>query len=511
MSATEPPTLRLLRLEHAVSRMLTSVNRGREAFDDLMPVVGGLCGWAAGVFWVPGRSGRLWPGMVWQDVDGTRTAFAEAMRPLRSDPGEGLAGRVFLDERADFVADIATVDSERARAAESAGFVSSLAFPLVSRDGVIGVVEAFYDERVEADQDLLDTLSGIGRQVGQVVARARSDRALRTSEARMRGILESALDGIITIDAKGRITGFNRAAEDMFGVEAALVRGRELADVVIPPELRERHRRGLSEAVRTGEGRLLGRRIEVRGLRADGTQFPAELSITALPGQGKDAFAGSIRDITERLDMVDELRASRARVVEAADAERRRVERDLHDGAQQRLLAVAMELRFAAEQVGSGDTAAAETLAEAAEELDRATKELRELARGLHPAILVDRGLEVAIAGLVRRAPLPVDTRIDMPERAPQPIEAAAYYVVAECLTNIARYAEADHAWITVTRADGALEIEVADDGRGGAAMDDGTGLRGLADRLAVLDGTLAVGSTPGEGTRVRARIPLTV
>jgi PAS domain S-box-containing protein len=295
------------------------------------------------------------------------------------------------------------------------------------------------------------------------------------------------------MDAEGRITGFNPSAERIFGLGAADARGRDLGELV---EV-------------TDYDQLLGRRTVLRGMRADGTEFPAELSLTRLETHGGDAFAGHVRDITERLAMVDELRASRARLVEAADAERRRVERDLHDGAQQRLLAVAMDLRFAAEQVEAGDAAARETLADAAEELDRATTELRELARGLHPAILTERGLEPAIAGLVRRAPLPVEVCVQVDGRPPPPIEAAAYFVVAEALTNIARYAEASAASVAIERTDGALVVEVSDDGRGGARIDAGTGLRGLSDRLAVLDGTLQVLSPEGQGTWIMARIPL--
>jgi signal transduction histidine kinase len=243
-------------------------------------------------------------------------------------------------------------------------------------------------------------------------------------------------------------------------------------------------------------------------MRADGTEFPAELSLTRLVAREGPAFAAHIRDITERLDMIGELRASRARIAEAADAERRRVERDLHDGAQQRLLAVAMDLRLATEQLEAGEPEAKATLAEAARELDRATAELRELARGLHPAILTERGLGPAIAGLVRRAPLPVDLRVEVDGRPPPATEAAAYFVVSEALTNIARYAEASSATVAIERTDGALVVEVTDDGRGGARLDGGTGLRGLADRLAVLEGTLQVLSPEGQGTWVLARIP---
>jgi PAS domain S-box-containing protein len=500
VSGTEPHSLRLLRLEIAVARILTDVNRGREAFSDLVPVVGGMLGWACAVFWVPGRSGRLWPGLVWPGEEGGREAWQEAMRPLRAAPGEGLAGRVFADERADFLTDFSEVDSDRAQVARDEGLIGSIAFPLLSRDGPVGVVEAFYDHPIEADQDLLDTLAGIGHQVGQVVARARSDRAMRASEARMRGVLEGALDAIITVDGAACVIGFNPAAERMFDVEASTVRGRELVDVIVAPREREE----LREDIR--EERILNRRLELRGVRADGTEFPAELTITKLPREG---YACHVRDITERRHLIDELRASRARVVEAADAERRRVERDLHDGAQQRLLAVAMDLRLASDQLSAGDEAAVETLSIAAEELDKATAELRELARGLHPQILTERGLEPAIAGLVRRAPLPIEVKVDVAERPPGPIEAAAYFVVAEALTNIARYAEAKTAQVEVDRTDGALVVQVSDDGQGGASMDAGSGLRGLSDRLAVLDGTLQVLSPPGEGTWVLARIPL--
>ncbi len=503
MSATEDShSLRLLRLEIAVARILTDVNRGREAFTDLMPVVGGMLGWACGVFWVPGRSGRLWPGLVWQGEEGGREEWAAAMRPLRCAPGDGLAGRVWADERADHLEDFGVVDSELARVCSADGLVSAIAFPLLSRDGPVGVVEAYNTEPSVPDPDLLDTLAGIGHQVGQVVVRARSDRAMRQSEERMRGILQGALDAIITIDAEGRITGFNPAAERTFGVPASDAQGRDFADLAAAPQAREEFRAALRDE------RLLGRRTELLGARADGTTFPAELSLTRLEARG-DAIAAHVRDITERQQLIDELRASRARIVEAADAERRRVERDLHDGAQQRLLAVAMDLRFAAEQVEAGDAGARETLAEAAVELDRATTELRELARGLHPAILTERGLEPAIAGLVRRAPLPVEVRVAVGERPPPAIEAAAYFVVAEALTNIARYAEATAASVAIERTDGALAVEVTDDGAGGASLDGGTGLRGLADRLAVLDGTLQVLSPPGQGTYVLARVPL--
>jgi signal transduction histidine kinase len=215
----------------------------------------------------------------------------------------------------------------------------------------------------------------------------------------------------------------------------------------------------------------------------------------------------------ERLDAelranVKELRASRARIVESADAARRRIERDLHDGAQQQLVAVSLTLGMARSRVERDPHAAAELLDGAAADLEAAIRDLRELARGIHPAVLSDRGLGPALEALASRIPLPVEIVAIPDERLPAPIEAAAYFVVAEAITNVARYADATHAEVQVSRADGRVVVRVADDGVGGADPTAGSGLRGLADRVAALDGRLEVSSPPGGGTTVQAVIP---
>jgi signal transduction histidine kinase len=204
----------------------------------------------------------------------------------------------------------------------------------------------------------------------------------------------------------------------------------------------------------------------------------------------------------------EELRASRARIVEAADAARRKLERDLHDGAQQRLVGLALSLRMARDRLGSDPDQARALLDEASEELARATDELRELARGIHPAVLTDRGLSAALTALAKRSPLTVELDDGVGERLPEPVEAAAYFVVAEALTNAARHAGTDRARVEVARRDGLLRVAVRDEGRGGADPA-GSGLRGLADRVQALDGELDISSAPGSGTRIEARIPL--
>jgi signal transduction histidine kinase len=203
---------------------------------------------------------------------------------------------------------------------------------------------------------------------------------------------------------------------------------------------------------------------------------------------------------------VEELRVSRVRIVEAADAARRRLERDLHDGAQQQLVSLALDLRLLKSRVRDTD---AEPLVDGlAEKLAVALGELRELARGIHPAILTDRGLGPAIEALANRVPVPVECEVDVPDRLSGPIEAAAYFVVAEALTNIVKYARATTARVTIRRAADVVTVEVRDDGAGGARIGAGSGLRGLQDRLAALDGTLTVASPQGTGTRLHARIP---
>jgi signal transduction histidine kinase len=214
----------------------------------------------------------------------------------------------------------------------------------------------------------------------------------------------------------------------------------------------------------------------------------------------------------ERLDAelrarVDELRASRARIVTAGYAERRRLERDLHDGAQQRLMALGINLRLARDQIGS-DAEAAALLDASLEELNEATAELRELARGIHPAALTDRGLKSALSGLAGRSPVPVELLETPDERLPAPVESAVYFVVAEALTNVARYAKAQNVRVAVARTNGQVDVQVSDDGVGGADPAQGSGLRGLSDRVAALDGRLELTSADGDGTTVKARIP---
>jgi signal transduction histidine kinase len=204
----------------------------------------------------------------------------------------------------------------------------------------------------------------------------------------------------------------------------------------------------------------------------------------------------------------EELHASRARIVAATDAERRRIERDLHDGAQQQLVWIGYGLRAARDALDRDPAAAATALDEAIQGLAHATEDLRELARGIHPALLTEGGLEPALTLLGERSATPVALEMAGDERYPEAVEIAAYFLVSEALTNVARHAGAAQAKLIVRRIDGTLVIEVTDDGRGGADSGSGSGLRGLQDRISALGGRLTVESPPGRGTLIRAEIP---
>jgi signal transduction histidine kinase len=220
--------------------------------------------------------------------------------------------------------------------------------------------------------------------------------------------------------------------------------------------------------------------------------------------------AGRTEELARR---VESLARSRTDVIAATDAERRRIERDLHDGAQQRLVSLAMNLGMARASLADAPGPARQAIEQAHDEATAALVELREFVRGLHPAVLNDRGLDAALSGIVARAPLPVRLRVDLADRCSATIEAIAYFIVSEALTNIARHAHANHAEVTVERTGDRLRIVVTDDGHGGAVLDTdsdtgGSGLRGLAQRAAAVDGTLTVHSPPGGPTTITAELP---
>jgi len=493
------------RVEHAVARILAETERPVEVYEAVLEAVGRSLGWRLGAVWeLESEAGRLRCVCTWRA--GERTdEFQELSESLTLGPGEGLPGRVLASGEPVWLTD-APEDANfpRAPAARRTGLHVGFCFPLRSARGVVGVMEFFAGELREPDEHLLATMAALGSQVGQFVARRRAEEEVRASESRLRAMLEAALDAVVSMDAEGRVIGWNRAAETTFGYPASEVVGREMAELIVPPSLRDAHRHGLARFLESRRGVVLDRRLELTGMRSDGSEFPVELTITRIALPGPPTFTGYLRDITGRVQADRELRASRARLVEVADAERRRIQRNLHDGAQQRLTSVLLSLG----RLRGAEGGPAGLLDAAIEELAAGLDELRALASGLHPALLTERGLETALEALVMRAPLPVDLDFELDRRLPEQIEAAAYYVVAEALANVQKHAGAHRASVRVATGDGQVAVSVSDDGAGGAD-EEGSGLRGLTDRVESLGGTLSLESPAGGGTRLAARIPL--
>jgi PAS domain S-box-containing protein len=669
----------LLEAQHAVARVLTEGPALPRLYPRLLQAIGVALRWDHAAAWEVADDGALCSVATWSAPDVARSDFAAASRGVRLRRGEGLPGRVCASGRPARIPDLqADPNFPRADAARRAGLRCGLCFPVRGGRGVIGAIELFACVPRPVDRALLRSLATLGREIGQAIERARAEQALRDSIARKAAILDAALDCVITIDGGGRVVEVNRATERTFGYRAREMIGRDLADLIIPPEYREAHRRGLRRCVRTGLARVLDHPLDLIGQRADGSRFPVEVAITRPELDGPALFTGYLRDVTERrradaelralvaeqaalrrvatlvasegdqqrvfsavteevgrllgaqsANMVryddgpwatvvggwsvqgapavavgdtlpldgetaavkvwrtgrparldsyqgltgelagrlhrlgfrcavaapvvlagrlwgavivssvtegafapgdeqrissfaelvaqalanaearEELAASRRRIVAAGDAERRRLERNLHDGAQQRLVGLAVTLRLAERRLDADPPAARALLHAAGAELEQALAELRELARGLHPAVLTERGLGPAIEALATRAPVPVEVRGTASERLPPGVEAAAYYVVAEALANVAKYAQASAVDVDVRPDDGQLVVTIADDGVGGADPSHGSGLRGLADRVEALGGRLEVRSPAGAGTTLCARLPL--
>ncbi|MFZ0977037.1 MAG: PAS domain S-box protein [Solirubrobacteraceae bacterium] len=508
-------------------------------------------------------------------------------------------------------------------------------------------------------------------------------RELTAGEVQDRATLDAALDCVICMDDHGGVTYFNESARRTFGYGVSGAVGQELAEVIVPPSLRDAHRQGLARFIGTGESRILGRRLELTAMRADGTEFPAELTVTRLKPPNGPGFIGFVRDITERLRAEVELRAARARfevianeqaalrrvatlvarqatsdelfaavskevvvllgvrygnvlrfdsvgnvtlvgawgegpplapgdgwpleealvagviwrtgrpasvdladfdsplaadmlrndlrfatgvpivvesqlwgvirvlertrealppdvvgrlesftelvatavanataraelvaarrrVIEAADAARARVTRDMHDGAQQKFVNSLIHQQLAQDKWSSDPARARELLDIGAEEADLGIEMLREVAAGIHPTILSDMGLEAALEGLAARVPIPVT--LDVGEVAlPRSLETSVYFVCSEALTNVIKHSSATSAAVQIAAADGWLSIEIRDDGVGGAEIGaGGSGLLGLSDRIGALEGSFALSSPRGgAGTTLIARIPL--
>jgi PAS domain S-box-containing protein len=360
----------------------------------------------------------------------------------------------------------------------------------VEHDGEI--VAAFvHDPSVDPE-----LVSAVAAAAGLALAREQSIQTVRQSEGRYRALLNAIPDLMFRMTRDGTYLDFKGEAADLASPPEELI-GSNARDI-LPADVADPLLEGVAHAIDTGEVATGEYELTLNGVART---FEARIV------RDEDEAVLIVRDITERRRQEDELRNSRVRLVRAGDEARRKLERNLHDGAQQRLVSLSLALRLAHSRLKDDPVEAERLLSSASEELAQALEELRELARGIHPAVLSERGLSAALETLAGRASLPVDVTAP-DDRLPPAVEAAAYYVISEALANIGKYAQASAVEVNVARVNGRAIVEVSDDGVGGADPAKGSGLRGLADRVEALDGTLAVKSEPGIGTRIRAEIP---
>jgi PAS domain S-box-containing protein len=356
------------------------------------------------------------------------------------------------------------------------------------------VAAIVHDAALREEPELLEAITGAARIA---LERDKLLVEVKARAERYRALLQAMPDLMFRISRGGVYRGYNASStRDLYSEDVV---GRKVQDR-LPGELAKRVLEAGQTAVDRGTPQMIEYELEFAG---ETRNYEARFAAS-----GEDEFLMIVREITERKRQHEELEASRARIVAAGDEERRKLERNLHDGAQQRLVSLSLSLRLAQGRITSDPDGANELLEASREELAQALEELRELARGIHPAVLTDRGLEAALESLAARSPLPIEisgASCDLPAQ----VEAAAYYVVSEALANVTKYAQASAVEVTVERMNGIAVVVVADDGVGGADPLGGSGLRGLADRVAALSGKLDVQSPPGSGTRVRAEIPL--
>ena len=320
-------------------------------------------------------------------------------------------------------------------------------------------------------------------------------------------VVRSTPSFLALVDDTGTMLGVNRALERAAGLPEESWLGLPFWKVFLAEEDAPRARVDFERMLQGDPPGV----VEYHHVSVEGEHLVVDWTATEVPGEdGERRYLLCGLEVTAGKHVVDEIRRSRARIVSASDAERKRLERNLHDGAQQHLVSVSHAVHLGVRFMRTDPDQAEQHLERALLELNAAHDELRELARGLHPQILTVRGLATAVRALAGRAPIPVTVvTTDDADRWRAAVESAAYYVVAEALTNVVKYSGASSATIRVRNRGDALIVEIADDGRGGARASEGSGLGGLKDRVEALDGTFSVESTTGSGTRIRAEFPL--
>jgi PAS domain S-box-containing protein len=343
------------------------------------------------------------------------------------------------------------------------------------------------------------------------------DASRDSAAARLGGLLDSAMDGIISVDAGQRIVLYNRAAERIFGWRADQVMGQRL-EMLIPDRFRAGHEAQVRQFGQTGTtSRRMGGRTVVHGLRADGEEFPIDASISQLHTSEGTLFTVILRDVTERVRAQEDLASFAAEASGVREQEKSRIARELHDELAQSLTALKMDTIWVRQHLQDDPAGAAEKLSQMLAMLDASVAATRRISSDLRPLVLDDLGLmpaiEWAVQNFSQRTGVPCALEADEALELQEPYATAVFRIVQESLANVGKHARAGHAWVRVAREGDAMVLEVRDDGAGfdtaGRRKPQSLGLVGLRERAHLLKGEVRVTSAPGRGTTVRARIPV--
>lgn len=490
-----PTTLtpaRRLSLHYAITRLLADSRALEEVAPILLERICNTLGWDVGGLWTMRReTGRLGLVAQWHRPSDRLTPFELVSRSTTFEPGSGLPGRVVATEAPLWIPDVvADPQFPRAAAARASGLHAGFALPVSVHGEIVGVLEFFASTVLPLDRNVLDTVNPIAGQVAAFIDRLEAQAAIDALEAHRGGILAAALDGIISVDDRGRIVDFNPAAERIFGYAREAVIGQLMVDLIVPPTLRDAHRTGFRRYLETGDPVLLGRRIEITAVRADGTEFPVELALTRVELPGRPIFTGQVRDITERR----EAETARERFIDIVSHELRTPITAIYGGS--RLLARRALKEEAREAILSDVIAEADRLQQLVEDLLVLIKSERGADQAMVQPVLLHRLVSrVVEAELTRWPTAQIEVRSSGPAVPVLADETAVGQTLRNLLSNAAKYGPSG----------GRIEvvIEHGDDKVRVLVLDEGPGIRAdEADRLFSIDyrSPLTSETTSGSG-----------
>jgi PAS domain S-box-containing protein len=498
----------LLRLMQAVAETANDADTLDDAMTEVLEEVCAHTGWAIGHAYRRTGDDTFTPTSAWHLADEDRFApFCEATNTMVVSEGEGLPGRAAVSDTPVWSAGVQRDDTMlRSQVASELGIQWGCAVPIRLDGTTVSVLEFFSEEAEPYDEQLMQAMQSVGVQLARVAERQQARETLQASEERYRSLTENAVDGIVISDQEGRIVDWNSGAKDIFGYDRAEILGRAV-EVLMPGRHTEAHRRGMERLREGGRGRMLGKTLELEGLRKDGEEFPLELSLSSWTAGGERYFAAIIRDITQRRQLEKE-------IIRVQDEEQERLGRELHDGVGSLLTAASIVVSGLSEDRKDGERIDPADLDKATDYIKRAGEEVRALSHGLSPVGL-ERGLAPSLDDLAAQAEVRGDLTctLSVDDDIPELVEDTArhlYRIAQEAVGNAIKHGHPDRIDVRLTNEDG-LVLVVEDDGRGYSNTDgDGTGLgmRTMRHRTSLIGGTLTVEAGAAGGTVVRCRLP---